>query len=138
MKIIPLFPALDLSIPFNSLTRPIFRSLYKTIINCTRCDIIHVLNAKRIQITKWSILYLTEFVLFLPIEQWMSSQERHKDKNTFDDYFRFYESSWRSKIRLSNSNVLVHTMAFFKSSSDACMSMVVCPILWWKGRCILC
>ena len=32
------FLALDLSYPFNSFTRPIFRSLYKTITNCTPCD----------------------------------------------------------------------------------------------------
>ena len=43
--------ALDLSYPFNSLTRPTFRSVYKTITNCTHCDLLHALNTKRILTT---------------------------------------------------------------------------------------
>ena len=38
-KQVPLqFLALDWSYPFNFLTRPMFRSIYKTITNCTPCD----------------------------------------------------------------------------------------------------
>ena len=59
--------------------------------------------------------FVLDWICFIFAHWAMNVKSRHKDKNTFDDYFRFYESSWRSKIRLGNSNVLVHTMAFFKS-----------------------
>ena len=46
---------LKLSYQFNSLTRPEFRSLFKTITNGTPCDKWHALNTKCIQMI-WDIL----------------------------------------------------------------------------------
>ena len=46
-----MFLALDLSYPFDTSARPVFRSLYKTITNCALCDYLHAVFSKRIWIT---------------------------------------------------------------------------------------